>query len=110
MNWFARMLIASPREAPSLPAQALLIDVRTEGEYARGHVDGAVNLPLDRFAREVETLVPDKDAPVVLYCMSGARSGSACDLMRKLSYRQVTNGGSAGALALRVDRPIRRRD
>jgi hypothetical protein len=42
--------------------------------------------------------------------MSGARSGSACDLMRKLSYRQVTNGGSAGALALRVDRPIRRRD
>lgn len=110
MNWFARMLIPSPREATPLPPQALLIDVRTAGEYARGHVDGAVNLPLDRFAREVEMLVPDKDVPVVLYCMSGARSGSACDLMRKLGYQQVVNGGSAGALALRVDRPIRRRD
>jgi hypothetical protein len=45
------------------------------------------------------------------YSTTGASlSGSACDLMRKLSYRQVTNGGSAGALALRVDRPIRRRD
>ena len=52
MNWFSRMRSpAEPASAP-LPGNALVIDVRSPGEYASGHVQGAINLPLDRFEQE----------------------------------------------------------
>ena len=108
MNWFAKMRgPAEPAVAP-LPGNALVIDVRSPGEYASGHVQGAVNLPLDRFEQEIGRVAPDKSVPVLMYCLSGGRSGGACRLMQQLGYRQVVNGGSVGAVALKLNRPIER--
>jgi rhodanese-related sulfurtransferase len=73
----------SPEQARSLVKEgAELIDVRTRGEFAQGHVPGAVNIPLDEVLRAAERLAKG-GKPVVLYCQSGMRSSSAARALRK---------------------------
>ncbi len=55
---------------------ARLVDVRTPGEYAGGHIPGAVNVPLQQISA-IASEVPDKSTPLFVYCMSGARSQQA---------------------------------
>jgi phage shock protein E len=88
--------------------QPLIIDVRSPGEFATGHVRGSVNIPLDRLAEEILSRVPDKDTPLILCCASGGRSGMACNFMQQQGYRQVSNGGSAGAVAMQFGLPVDR--
>lgn len=108
MGFFSHFMGASgDKEEGSLPDNARLIDVRTHSEFVSGHIDGAFNLPLDRFNHEIHHVVPDKDTPVILYCRSGARSGHALSVMRQMGYHQVHNGGGVGALALRLKKDIR---
>lgn len=86
----------------------LLIDVRSPGEYAGGYLDGAVNLPLDQLQAGIARVAPDLDQPIVLYCASGGRSGMGCMLLQQMGYRQVSNGGGIGMLAMSSQRPVRR--
>jgi len=69
-----------------------IIDVRTPGEFAEGHVPGSVNIPLDQLPQRIEE-VQRMEAPIVLCCRSGARSGVALDLLRAAGMEQVSNGG-----------------
>ena len=109
MGIFSHFMAAvSGKKAVELPTNARLIDVRSHAEFVTGHVDGAFNLPLDRFNHEIQRIVPDKATPVILYCRSGARSGHALSVMRQMGYQQVFNGGSVGASALRLNKDIRR--
>lgn len=86
----------------------LIIDVRSPGEFATGHVRGSVNVPLDRLADDIAKAVPDKSAPVILCCASGGRSGMACSFMQQMGYQKVSNGGSAGAVSMQCGLPIDR--
>ena len=86
----------------------LIIDVRSPGEFATGHVRGSLNIPLDRFADDIAKTVPDKSAPVILCCASGGRSGMACSFMQQMGYQQVRNGGSASAVSMQCGLPIDR--
>ncbi|PXW92349.1 rhodanese-like domain-containing protein [Sphaerotilus hippei] len=92
----------------SAPLHALVIDVRSPGEFAGGHLDGAFNLPLDRLEREITAAVADRDTPVVLCCASGMRSGLALGVLQRLGYRNVHNGGGVGDLALKSGLVLRR--
>jgi phage shock protein E len=83
-----------------------VVDVRSPGEYASGHVDGALNLPLSELAGLAACQLPDKQRPLVLYCQSGMRSGSAQQFLQGRGYTQVINGRSPGAVALKLQRPI----
>lgn len=94
-----------PPEATTRP---LLIDVRSEGEFAGGHLDGALNLPLDRLGAAIAAVAPDPARPLVLYCASGARSGYGCALLMAMGYHDVSNGGAIGSLALRSGLAVRR--
>ncbi len=85
-----------------------MIDVRSPAEYASGYVDGALNLPLDRFVQGYAALAPDKSRQLVVYCHSGARSGQAAQFLQQQGYENVVNGISPGAVALKTKRPIRR--
>lgn len=71
---------------------ALLLDVRTEGEYAEGHIPGAKNLPLQSLAG-IASVAPAKDTPLFLYCRSGSRSGQATSQLQRMGYTRVTNIG-----------------
>jgi len=64
----------------------ILVDVREDREWARGHLPGAVHLGKGVIERDVEQAVPDKSTTLVLYCGGGFRSALAADNLRKMGY------------------------
>jgi hydroxyacylglutathione hydrolase len=66
-----------------------LIDVRREGEWKVGHIDGADWLPLDDFKHSA--LSVDRDAPIAVHCKSGYRSAIACSWLQRAGYTNVRN-------------------
>ena len=84
-------------EAKKLIAEqgATLVDVRTPAEYARGHIDGARNIPLQEIAARSKEL--PKGKPVVVYCASGMRSAAAASSLRRAGFAKVVNLGPMSA-------------
>lgn len=76
----------------------LLYDVREESEYAAGHLPGAKSLGKGIIERDIESLVPDIDREIVLYCGGGFRSALAADNLQKMGYTNVisVDGGFRG--------------
>jgi rhodanese-related sulfurtransferase len=76
----------------------LLVDVREESEFAAGHAPGAVHMSKGVIERDIETKVPDKATPLVLYCGGGFRSALATDNLQKMGYTNVISmdGGWRG--------------
>ena len=68
-----------------------LIDVRTPGEFASGHIKGAVNLPINRSDFQNGVAGLDKSKPVFLYCLSGSRSSSAMGYLMQIGFKEVYN-------------------
>lgn len=84
----------SGSEARRLVADgARLVDVRTPGEFAAGHLPGAVNIPVQELDRRMAEL-DAKDRPIVLYCRSGNRSGHAARMLEGAGYSQVHDLGA----------------
>ena len=79
------------KECQNTP-DAVLIDVREKDEFAGGHIPGAINLPLSSIAASPDKL-PQKDTPVYVYCLSGARSRQAAGFLEKNGYTNVNNIG-----------------
>ncbi len=92
-----------------LPINALLIDVRSPEEFASGHIDGAISLPLDRLSQSIHDRASDKEISIVVYCRSGARSTSAKKILTGMGYKKVSNGGGIGGLARKLKRQIQRK-
>jgi rhodanese-related sulfurtransferase len=63
-----------------------LVDVREDNEWERGHLPGAVHLGKGIIERDIEQVIPDKSAEIVLYCGGGFRSALAADNLRKMGY------------------------
>ncbi len=74
---------------------AKLVDVRTPGEFGAGHIDGAINVPLNELSTRATDL-GKTDAPIVLYCQSGARSGSAKRILKSRGFTEVHDLGAMG--------------
>lgn len=72
---------------------AALLDVRTPGEFASGHPDPAVNIPVNEVERRLAEL--DRDRPVVVYCQSGRRSAAAAEVLAAAGYTVYDMGGVA---------------
>ena len=66
-----------------------LIDTREESEFARGHLPHARPLSKGIIERDIETAIPDRGAPIVLYCGGGFRSALAADNLQKMGYTNV---------------------
>lgn len=75
-----------------------LIDVREDNEWARGHLPGALHLGKGIIERDIEEAIPDKEAPLVLYCGGGFRSALVADNLQKMGYKNVISmdGGWRG--------------
>ena len=71
---------------------AVLLDVRTIEEYRGGHIDGSVNIPLDRIS-SVENTVNNKSTPLYVYCLSGGRSRQAVSYLKQIGYTNAKNIG-----------------
>jgi phage shock protein E len=75
---------------------AIIVDVRTKGEYQGGHIKNSVNIPLDKLAQNLKKL--DRSKPVITCCASGMRSASAKNILKSNGFTVVHNGGAWTAL------------
>ena len=69
----------------------LVLDVREPAEFAAGHLPRARHIPLKELGKRVDEIAKFKDKPVVVACRSGARSGSACRMLKKAGFTKVYN-------------------
>ncbi len=89
-----------PAEAVRLMNQrgALVLDVRTEGEFNEGHIPAARHLPPAALEAQVRALEKHKGRPVVVYCRSGARSARVGGILRRHGFEEVFDlDGGLGA-------------
>lgn len=78
---------------------ATIVDVRTEGEFAGGNVQGSVNIPLDQVPHRVEEF-KNMSKPLVLCCLSGGRSGQAVEFLKAQGVEDIYNGGGWSQVAV----------
>jgi phage shock protein E len=92
-----RLTLVGPAAARDwLKKGAIVIDVRSEGEFQERHLPGAINIPLGQLREEIVRRAPDKEQPLLLHCLSGGRSGLGKGMLRRMGYRNVFNLGSYG--------------
>jgi rhodanese-related sulfurtransferase len=74
--------------------EPIIIDVREPFEYKMGHVKGAINIPPAKLMRGLPSELGDtpKDAEIILYCLSGARSRAAIHILEQHGFTNLTNG------------------
>ena len=70
---------------------AVIIDVRSKGEYQGGHIRGSVNIPLDSIQSNLSKF--DKNKVIITCCASGMRSGSAKGILRSNGFEAHNGGG-----------------
>ncbi len=72
---------------------SVILDVRTKAEYDEGHIPGAVLLPDNEISELAPTVLPDKDAVILVYCRSGRRSEAASKKLIELGYTNILDFG-----------------
>lgn len=71
----------------------VLLDARSEEEFAEGHIPGAVVIPHTEIYARAEAEIPEKDVPVFVYCRSGRRSKIAAEELLSLGYAEIYEFG-----------------
>jgi len=79
---------------------AVVVDVRTTGEFKAGHIKGAINVPYQAIDKDSNKI--PRDVPVLLCCLSGIRSGQAMNLLKSKGYTNVYNGGGWARLQSKI--------
>ena len=107
---FQAIMAEARKEVPEVSAQEvnellknngkspILLDVRESDEWRQGHLEGALPLPRGFLEIKVESVIPDKNSPVVAYCAGGVRSLLAAKVMKEMGYQNVSSmAGGYGA-------------
>ena len=71
---------------------AIILDVRSKGEYAGGHIKGSINISVDQLTSNLSKL-KDKNKTIITCCASGMRSASAKSILKSNGFTDVHNGG-----------------
>jgi rhodanese-related sulfurtransferase len=80
---------------------AIILDVRSKGEYAGGHIKGSMNISVDQLQNNLGKL-KDKKQPIITCCASGMRSASAKSILKSNGFSQVYNGGGWSSLRNKI--------
>jgi len=84
----------TPEEAQKMMSgDVIILDVRTQDEYDSGHIPNAICLPVDQVAAQAESVLPDKNQTILVYCRSGARAATASQTLADMGYTNVYNFG-----------------
>ncbi|OJW82031.1 MAG: sulfurtransferase [Bacteroidetes bacterium 46-16] len=94
LQFIKKMLGGGPKAdiGELLANGAIILDVRSPGEYASGHIKGSLNIPLNALPMQMAKL--KKDKAIITCCASGMRSGSAKSMLKANGFAEVHNGGS----------------
>jgi rhodanese-related sulfurtransferase len=91
MGLFSTLFGKSADFAQLVKDGAIILDVRTPGEYAGGHIKDAKNFPLQSLQQNLSKI--PKDKVIITCCASGMRSGSAKSILLSSGFKEVHNGG-----------------
>jgi len=83
------LTVEQARERLLMNPKAVLLDVREESEFIEEHAKNAIHLSKGILERDIETVIPDPDTEILMYCRSGFRSILACESVQKMGYRNV---------------------
>ncbi len=72
---------------------AIVLDVRSKGEFTSGHVSGSINIPVNELSNHLKKF-KDKKKPIIAVCASGMRSASAKGILKAAGFENVHNAGS----------------
>ncbi|MBW7869094.1 MAG: rhodanese-like domain-containing protein [Brumimicrobium sp.] len=97
---FKKLLGLGPKKSYKEMCQegAIILDVRTKGEFSSGCIKKSVNIPVEQLEKNLSKL-KDKDQVIICCCASGMRSGMAKRILKSHGYQNVYNGG--GWMSLR---------
>ena len=88
----SRIREVTPQEVGGLPpGAATIVDVREASEWEQGHLPGANHISKSYIEQQIEGAVPDRDAPVILYCAGGVRSLFAAQTLAEMGYTNVAS-------------------
>ena len=90
---YAQITAAEAKSIMDSGKEYILLDVRTQEEYDAGHIKNAILLPDYEIGAKAETVLPDKDALILVYCRSGRRSKNAASELATLGYKNVKEFG-----------------
>lgn len=82
----------SPELKSAIQNGGFLVDVRTPAEFDAGHVQGSVNIPLDKITQHLNDFINKKQ--IIVFCETGRRSGQAKTILKRSGISSVINGGS----------------
>lgn len=80
---------------------AVIIDVRSKGEYQSGHIQNSINIPIDLLPAQLSKI--NKDKPVITCCASGMRSAAAKSILKSAGFIEVFNGGGWSGLKNKIE-------
>jgi phage shock protein E len=82
---------------------AIILDVRTGEEFGAGHINGSVNIPVEKLSHNIAKLKA-KNRPVITCCASGVRSAAAKSILKRNGIADVYNGGSWFSLKTKINK------
>jgi len=100
MGLFSTLFGKSADFAQLVKDGAIILDVRTPGEYASGHIKGSKNFPLQSLQQNLIKI--PKDKVIITCCASGMRSGSAKSILLSSGFKEVHNGGGWMSLKSKI--------
>jgi rhodanese-related sulfurtransferase len=90
---YEQITAATAKEIMDTETDYIIIDARTEEEFAEGHIKDAILIPEYEIRERAEKELPDKDTLILVYCRSGRRSKIASDELARLGYTNVKEFG-----------------
>ena len=102
INTIKKLLGLGPKVDYSelLKQGAVIVDVRSKGEYQGGHIKGSINIPVDALRNYLAKL--DKTKPIITCCASGMRSVSAKSILKSNGFTELYNGGGWMSLQSKI--------
>lgn len=71
--------------------EAVVLDVRSKADFAKGHIINSINIPINSFDSQLNLLEKHREKPIIVYCSSGAQSSQACSKLTKEGFEKVHN-------------------
>ena len=93
VNTYQQITAQDAQKLMDTESDYVIIDARTEEEFATGHIENAILIPEYEIAERAENELPDKDVLILVYCRSGRRSKIASEELVKLGYTNVKEFG-----------------
>ncbi|MEO8860794.1 MAG: rhodanese-like domain-containing protein [Ginsengibacter sp.] len=87
--------------AQLVKAGAIILDVRSNGEFLSGHIKGSVNIPVEQLSNNLNK-IKDKNVTIITCCASGMRSASAKSILKTNGFTTVFNGGAWNSLENKI--------